>query len=304
MGGGDNNPNSTSTIMASSNAPPSGTPSGINNLGSNTSSLVTTTAPPIFTFQPSPRVSTTTFNIPAFGEYRSSFGGFPAAAPFNDSQTAPFTFTHPYPLSGFGPLFSTSNPPPNSTFTNPFTTQAAAATNSFSIPAPPTTFTTTFTFPTTTSSVPTFDFSSIPKPMESEEKAHQTPPLFQHTFSFGGGLTSMAPPTIHVCKKCGEKSFWGEQWGSRVAPYTPTLCCDSNPGLLISLSAMTCYNHKSHEELKWEDYQLQGKPQGQVAPPPTNEFATFGGVKPLFALPVVILPVMASSSSGAFNIIP
>ncbi|KAI9195722.1 hypothetical protein LWI28_017470 [Acer negundo] len=295
MGGGDNNPNSTSTIMASSNAPPSSTPSGINNLGSNTSSLVTTTAPPpppIFTFQPTPRVSTTTFNIPAFGEYRSSFEGFP----FNDSQTAPFTFTHPSSSSGFGPLFSTSNPPPNSTFTNPFTTQAAAAaaTNSFSIPAPPT----TFTFPTTTSSLPTFDFSSIPKPMESEDKAHQTPPLFQHTFSFGGGLTSMAPPTIHVCKKCGEKSFWGEQWGSRVAPYTPTLCCDStNPGLLISLSAMTCYKHKSHEELKWEDYHLQGKPQGQVAPPPTNEFATFGGVKPLFALPVVIL-------SGAFNIIP
>ncbi|KAK3187657.1 hypothetical protein Dsin_027218 [Dipteronia sinensis] len=93
-------------------------------------------------------------------------------------------------------------------------------------------------------------------PMESSgEKAQHTPPLFQHTFSFGG----MTPPTtIHVCKKCGEKSFWGEQWGSRVAPYIPTLCRDSNPGLLISLSAMTCYNHKSQEELKWEDYQLQG----------------------------------------------
>ncbi|KAK3197827.1 hypothetical protein Dsin_021242 [Dipteronia sinensis] len=151
------------------------------------------------------------------------------------------------------------------------------------MPAPPN----TFTFPFTTS-------PSIPMPMESSgERAQQTPPLFQHTFSFGGGG---APPTIHVCKKCGEKSFWGEQWGSRVAPYIPTLCPDSSPDLLISLSAMTCYNHKSHEELKWEDYQLQGRPQGQFAPPPTNEFATFGGVKPQFALPVFILPVMPSSS--------
>ncbi|KAK2637990.1 hypothetical protein Ddye_025785 [Dipteronia dyeriana] len=70
------------------------------------------------------------------------------------------------------------------------------------------------------------------------------PPLFS---TRGGGL---APPTIHVCKKCGENYLWGEQWGSRVAPYIPTLCSDYNPGLLISLLAMTYYNHKSHEELK------------------------------------------------------
>ncbi|KAK3197831.1 hypothetical protein Dsin_021246 [Dipteronia sinensis] len=245
--GGEYNPNSSFTMMASSTAPPWSTPS-----------LVTTTAPPsIFTFQPSPSpVSTTTFNIPAFGEYdRSSFGA--AARRLDDPLGAPFTFTNP----------------PNSTcatFSNPFTTQPAttnasiqpsssSSTYSFSkMPAPPTT---TFTFPIIVS-------PSMPVP---------TPPLFQH---FARG--ELAPPTnatMHVCKRCGEKSFWGEQWGSRVAPYIPTLCPDSNPG-------------------------LQGKPQGQVAPPPTNEFATFGGVKPQFALPVFILPVMPSSSSGAFNIIP
>ncbi|KAK2644195.1 hypothetical protein Ddye_019390 [Dipteronia dyeriana] len=87
-------------MMASSTAPPS--PSGINFTTGNssyTSSLVTTTAPPspIFTFQPSPSpISTTAFNIPAFGEYnRSSFGGFPA------SQRPPFTFPNPSPSSGF-----------------------------------------------------------------------------------------------------------------------------------------------------------------------------------------------------------
>ncbi|KAL5782828.1 hypothetical protein ACOSP7_007857 [Xanthoceras sorbifolium] len=163
----------------------------------------------------------------------------------------------------------------------------------------------TYTFFSTPSSAPTFDFSS--SPMELGERANpplfqQTPPLFQRTSPFGGGQTLMQPPAIHVCKRCGDKSFWGQQWGSRVTSYMPSLYWDLNPFLLISVSAMPCYKDKCHEELRWEDYQMQGKPQEQVAP--ASEFATYGDVKPQFALPVLMLPVMPTSGSCSFNIIP
>lgn len=51
--------------------------------------------------------------------------------------------------------------------------------------------------------------------------------------------------------------------GSRVANYTPTLEADAGSGnqagKLESISAMAAYKDKSHEELRWEDYQRGDK---------------------------------------------
>lgn len=62
----------------------------------------------------------------------------------------------------------------------------------------------------------------------------------------------------------GQSAFGGQRGGSRVAAYTPTTEVDSGSGTqpvgkLESISAMPAYKDKSHEELRWEDYQLGDK---------------------------------------------
>lgn len=52
--------------------------------------------------------------------------------------------------------------------------------------------------------------------------------------------------------------------GSRVAAYTPTVEVDAGASSqsnakLESISAMAVYKDKSHEELRWEDYQRGDK---------------------------------------------
>ena len=72
------------------------------------------------------------------------------------------------------------------------------------------------------------------------------------------GIQSSAPAF-------GSTSFGqGQHGGSRVAPYTPTTEADSGSGTqpaakLESISTMPVYKDKSHEELRWEDYQLGDK---------------------------------------------
>ncbi|XP_020101424.1 nuclear pore complex protein NUP98A isoform X2 [Ananas comosus] len=72
----------------------------------------------------------------------------------------------------------------------------------------------------------------------------------------------------------GQPTFGGQAGGSRIAPYTPTPEVDGGTGTqpagkLESISAMPVYKDKSHEELRWEDYQRGDKggpnPSGQPA---------------------------------------
>lgn len=62
----------------------------------------------------------------------------------------------------------------------------------------------------------------------------------------------------------GQPTFGGQAGGSRIAPYTPTPEVDGGTGTqpagkLESISAMPVYKDKSHEELRWEDYQRGDK---------------------------------------------
>jgi nuclear pore complex protein Nup98-Nup96 len=61
----------------------------------------------------------------------------------------------------------------------------------------------------------------------------------------------------------GQPRFVGHRRGSRVARYSATSEENSGTsgqiGNLNSISAMPFYKDKSHEELRWEDYQLGTK---------------------------------------------
>lgn len=64
----------------------------------------------------------------------------------------------------------------------------------------------------------------------------------------------------------GQSAFGGQRGGSRAAPYAPTPEPDNSStgtstavGKLESISAMPVYKDKSHEELRYEDYQIGDK---------------------------------------------
>ncbi|KAI6706919.1 hypothetical protein NL676_009881 [Syzygium grande] len=62
----------------------------------------------------------------------------------------------------------------------------------------------------------------------------------------------------------GESSFGGQHRGSRAAPFTPTTEAETGVMPLAKLQSICCmtmpaYKYKSHEELRWEDYQWGDK---------------------------------------------
>ena len=61
----------------------------------------------------------------------------------------------------------------------------------------------------------------------------------------------------------GPSTFGSQRPGSRRAPYSVTNDAESGvsgqPGKFMSISAMLTYKDKSHEELRWEDYQAGDK---------------------------------------------
>ncbi|PQP98748.1 hypothetical protein Pyn_40482 [Prunus yedoensis var. nudiflora] len=73
---------------------------------------------------------------------------------------------------------------------------------------------------------------------------------------------------------CGISASGGQFGGSRVAPYTKTAGPDggSLSGLYQSICGMRIYGDKSHEELRWQDYQLGDRASsfyvpGQISSP-------------------------------------
>lgn len=73
---------------------------------------------------------------------------------------------------------------------------------------------------------------------------------------------SQTPTPAFGSTGMGQSGFGGQRGGSRVSSYSATTETDSGntpPGRLESISAMPAYRDKSHEELRWEDYQLGDK---------------------------------------------
>ncbi|XAR52777.1 hypothetical protein NMG60_11021030 [Bertholletia excelsa] len=108
-----------------------------------------------------------------------------------------------------------------------------------------------------TSSNP-FGISSFPTtlnpfgscPALTQSSANRSSPLYSSN--------PFAPPASSPI------SFGSRHWGSRLTAYTTTTEVDGSSGTatsarLLSLSSMTVYRDKSHEELRWDDYQTGDK---------------------------------------------
>ncbi|XP_023534368.1 nuclear pore complex protein NUP98A-like isoform X1 [Cucurbita pepo subsp. pepo] len=124
------------------------------------------------------------------------------------------------------------------------------------------------------SSSPSFSFGSTPafgqstSAFGSSTFGTNTSPFGAQSSPFGAQST-----TTFGTSGFGQAGFGGQRGGSRVTPYAPTTEPDSGSGStqaagkLESISAMPAYKDKSHEELRWEDYQLGDKggplPAGQ-----------------------------------------
>ncbi|KAF6163465.1 hypothetical protein GIB67_029314 [Kingdonia uniflora] len=226
---------------------------------------------PAFGAASTPAFGTTT--TPAFGSTGTTFGtgsvfGAPSTPTFGSSST---------------PAFGTSNT--NNVF------------GSSNTPA----FGTSSTVPST---APAFSFSSSPAFGQSNSafgssQFGTTSPFGAQSSSFGDNFFSLlylvgSLATTPTFGSTGfpQQVFGGQRVGSRVAPYTSTAEVDGTTGAqgsgkLESISAMPAYKDKSHEELRWEDYQAGDKggpnPSGQTpggnvfgAPAVTTQTNPFG----------------------------
>ncbi|KAK0588915.1 hypothetical protein LWI29_007036 [Acer saccharum] len=102
----------------------------------------------------------------------------------------------------------------------------------------------------------------------------------------------------------GPSNFGGQCVGSRVVAYTPTTEADSASGMqptekLESISAMPVYKDKSHEELRWEDYQSGDK--GGPLPAGQSTGAIGFGVLAAPSSPFVPSPPLGQSSASPFT---
>ncbi|QCE10230.1 nuclear pore complex protein NUP98A isoform X2 [Vigna unguiculata] len=125
------------------------------------------------------------------------------------------------------------------------------------------------------SSAPAFSFGSTQAFGQSSSAFGSSSPFGSTASPFGGqssAFGSQTPSSTFGNTGIGQPGFGGQQrGGSRVTSYTATIEADSGTSgqtaKLESISAMAAYKDKSHEELRWEDYQLGDKggplPSGQ-----------------------------------------
>ncbi|KAL9439727.1 hypothetical protein AB3S75_025229 [Citrus x aurantiifolia] len=210
-------------------------------------------------------------STPAFGSTGTAFGAssapaFGSGGAFGASSTPLFGSSS---TSAFGasstPAFGASSAPAFGASSAPaFGASSAPAFGASSAPA------------FGASSAGSFSFGSSPAFGQSTSAFSSSPfgtstsPFGAQSSPFGGQSTT---PTFGSTG-FGQSTFGGQRGGSRIAAYAPTTEAEtgsaSQPaGKLESISAMPVYKDKSHEELRWEDYQLGDKggplPAGQSA---------------------------------------
>ncbi|KAI3689966.1 hypothetical protein L2E82_47938 [Cichorium intybus] len=246
-----------------------------------------------FQQQSQPAFGTNLFGSTQFGAPSQPAFGAPSAPTFGTSSTPAFGATS---TPAFG---ATSTPAFGSTGSafgsSPFGASSTPAFGQSSTPA----FGQSSTPAFGQSSTPAFGQSSTPAFGQSSTPAFgatsspfsfgSSPAFGQSTSAFGsspfGAATSafgaqsspfgaQATTPAFGTSTFGQTSFGGQRGGSRVTPYTQTPEADSGSGTqpagkLESISAMPAYKDKSHEELRWEDYQLGDKggpnPAGQTS---------------------------------------
>ncbi|GMY31983.1 nuclear pore complex protein NUP98A [Fagus crenata] len=231
-------------------------------------------------------------STPAFGATNPAFGATSTPA-FGSTTTPAFGNTgtafgvSSAPVFGSGGAFGASSSPIfGSSSTPAFGAPSTPAFGASSTPAFGASTTPAFGASTTAfgaastpafgaSSSPSFSFGSTSAFGQSASAfgsspfgATTTSPFGAQSSPFGAQSTTPAFGSTGF----GQSPFGSQRGGSRVAAYTPTTEADGGAqaaGKLESISAMPVYKDKSHEELRWEDYQLGDKggplPAGQPA---------------------------------------
>ena len=233
-------------------------------------------------------------STPAFGATSSpAFGS--TTSPTFGSTGAAFGVSSS-PLFGSGGAFGASSTPAFGSSSSTFGTSTNPAFGASSAPVFGSSSTPSFSFPST----PAFGQSS--STFGSSQFAASSP-FGAQSSPFGAQSTTFGNTSAF-----GQSAFGGQQrGGSRVVAYAATPEPDggtgtSAAGKLESISAMPAYKEKSHEELRWEDYQLGDKggpaPAGGSGfgvstsqPNPLNSAPTF---------PQASSPFNATTSSNLF----
>ncbi|XP_074561039.1 nuclear pore complex protein NUP98A-like isoform X2 [Curcuma longa] len=237
----------------------------------------------------------------AFGATTTPAFGATSTPAFGSTTTPAFGSTTTPLFGSTGTSFGVSSSPAFGTTAAPsFGTQTASVFGSSSAPAFGASSAPTFGSPSVsafgTSNTP-FSFSSTPAFGQSASAFGSTPfgaspsPFGAQGSPFGAQATTPSPGNPGF----GQSAFGTQPGGTRVASYSPTPEADggtsSQPaGKLESISAMSVYKEKSHEELRWEDYQRgdkggsnqSGQPAGAInvsapsQPSPYVSTGTFG----------------------------
>uniref|UniRef100_A0A0D9XX78 Nucleoporin autopeptidase n=1 Tax=Leersia perrieri TaxID=77586 RepID=A0A0D9XX78_9ORYZ len=209
---------------------------GTSTFGASSTPAFGTTTTPSFGATTTPSFGTTT---PAFGSTSTSLFGATSSPAFG--------------TTGFGssgtPAFGASSTPG---FGASSSASFGTSTSAFSFGSSPSFGQTTSTFGSTPFGTSTSPFGT------------QTSPFGSQT----------AAPTF------GQTSFGNQAGGTRIQPYSQTPDADSATSgaqptaKLDSISAMEAYKSKSHEELRWEDYQRgdKGGPNPSGTPAVTPSF--------------------------------
>ncbi|XP_009596897.1 nuclear pore complex protein NUP98A isoform X1 [Nicotiana tomentosiformis] len=201
-------------------------------------------------------------STPTFGSSSTPAFGATSAPAFGTSSTPAFGST-PNPAFGstaspFGasnsPIFGSSTPAFGATSTPAFGATGSPAFGATTTPA--------FGAP----SAPSFSFGSAPAFGQSTS-AFGSSPFGTSTSTFGAQSSAFGAQTSAATfgsPGFAQSAVGGQRGGTRVAAYQATPEADSGSGTqpagkLESISAMPVYRDKSHEELRWEDYQLGDK---------------------------------------------
>ncbi|KAG8372377.1 hypothetical protein BUALT_Bualt12G0059900 [Buddleja alternifolia] len=250
---------------------------------------------------------------PAFGAASSPAFGAPSTPAFGATSTPAFGSTASPAFGGTSGGFGASSSPFGSS-TPAFGASSTPAFGASSTPA----FGATTT-PAFGASAPAFGASATPAFGSSSTTSFNFA-----TSSFGGSSPFGANTTFGAQSASfgaqtttpafggtgfGQSAFGGQRGGSRVSPYSPTPETDGAtgtqpPGKLESISAMPVYKDKSHEELRWEDYQLGDK--GGPAPASQSTAAAGFGSSGFGSTPTSAFgqssanPFSSSTSSNPF----
>ncbi|GKV04083.1 hypothetical protein SLEP1_g16291 [Rubroshorea leprosula] len=249
--------------------------------GATTTPAFGATSTPAFGATSTPAFGAT--STPAFGATSTPAFGAPGTPAFGATSTPAFGSTGSPAFGSTGTAFGVSNAPIfgsggafGASTSSVFGSSTTPSFGASSTPA----FGASSTPAFGASSTPSFGFGSSPAFGQSTSAFGSSP---FGTTTFGAqsspfGAQSSTP--AFGSTSFGQAPFGGQRGGSRVTPYMPTTEADGGSGAqpagkLDSISAMPAYKDKSHEELRWEDYQLGDK--GGPQPAQSTGGIGFGG---------------------------